>query len=71
MTCVPSTANVMPSGGSMTRGWLSPKHQVESLALQGGAVPDALDLKHTLKSLGHAEDHVVNQGPCQGHEVPE
>ena len=62
----PSTVKVMPSGASNVTGWRVAERELQlGRALGQDAVADADDLELLLVALGHADDHVVDQGAGQ------
>ena len=60
------TSKVMPSGAFDHDGVAEAEGEVEGVgALGGGAVADADDLELLGEAVGHADDHVVDEGADQ------
>ena len=70
MTCVGAgTSNVMPVRGLIVTGVRVADLQLEVVALERGAVADALDLEPLLEALRDALDHVRDQGARQAVQL--
>jgi hypothetical protein len=56
------TSKVMPSGASMSTGWLNPRASAAGWGPEGlGAVAHADDLELLGEPVGHTDDHVAHQ----------
>ena len=60
--------NSMPSGGVTVIVWEKPRENSRSLPLSDHAVTGTRDFEFLLVALGHADDHVGDQGARQSVE---